>query len=96
MREQEHQSPEDRGVQAPTLDFAKNNDLGQVPVVVSAGHYIYISAGQYLYSQNGFMMVITNNDNNCYGANYAKCKKVQQKIFNNNHYSQTICFTVRI
>lgn len=54
MREQEHQSPEDRGVQIPALDFAKNNDLRQVPVVVFAGHYIYISAGQYFYSHNGF------------------------------------------
>lgn len=45
-------------------------------------------------------MIITNNDNNYYEANYANCKTVQdvqQKKFNNNHYSQTIDgFIVRI
>lgn len=36
MREQ---SPEHKRVQAPALDFVRNNDLEQVSVVVSAGHH---------------------------------------------------------
>lgn len=36
MREQ---SPELKCVQAPALDFVRNNDLEQVSVVVSAGHH---------------------------------------------------------